>query len=400
MKFDMKNGSKIYCTRFKQNNQEYLSMIMPYDIIAKNSEVLVYGKHPQGYQREPESNHYNKIRDYILNNKDFILPTSLVLAVDKNQIENLINYSSSNFALDIKEFSANRKIFRIVDGQHRILGMKEAIKLKPALKSFCFNVIILVTKPNRRSIEMEVFYNINSKGKRLKVDLIELARFNYRILEKTLNEKEINEHISIQTAYYLNEKVNNSIWQNAIKIGIHDEEVIGLIGVNAFRESIAGIVDAYLKINDNNKYKTIEGEKLIEYSEKSANKVADFLHKAWNESVKDKWKYCFKKGETLMDHFLEPKEIFYHSKYYLQRTMGAKAINGILSNIVNGKERSEINGLTSASLKEFNRIIQASKVTSDDWEIGGTFSGYSSESGFKKVAQFIANKFPIPRTFR
>jgi DGQHR domain-containing protein len=400
MKDKMKDSLIFHCNRFMQNSQEYISLILPFHVIEKYSEVLVYGKHPQGYQREPEPNHYHKIRDYILNDKEFILPTSLVLAVDESDINKMIIGLKSEQKIDINNAPGKKKIFRIVDGQHRILGMREAIKDKPNLINFYFSVIILVTKPNKRSIEMEVFYYINSKGKRLKVDLIELARFNYRILEKNLKGKEINEHIAIQTSYYLNEITKDSIWKNAIKIGIHDEEVIGLIGVNAFRESIGGIVDAYLKIDENNKYINLKGEQLIEYSQKSASKIAEYLHKAWDKSVKDKWNYCFKKGDTVMDLFLEPKEIFYNAKFYLQRTMGAKAINGILSNIVNGRANDNIVGLSNASLKEFDRIIKSSKVSSDDWEVGGTFSGYSSESGFKKVSKFITNELPIPRTFK
>jgi len=385
---------------FKQNNQLYLSVVLPHEIIDNNSEVLVYGVNPAGYQREPEPTHYNKIKEYILNTKDFILPTSIVLAVDEEDVSSILSKNSSETLIKLKSTSTGRKIFRIVDGQHRIIAMREAIKQKKELKTFLFNVIILITKSNKRSIEMEVFYDINSKSKRLKVDLIELARFNYRILEKSFKEKEINEHIAIQSAYYLNEVIKDCVWNNAIKFGIHDEQVIGIIGVNAFRESISILVDTYLKVNENNKYKELKKEKLIEYTKEAAKTIAEFINKAWDISVKTKWEYCFKEGQTELDLFFEPKKIYYNQKFYIQRTMGAKAINSILASTVNIKSNNGVIGLGQEALNEFDRLIKKSDVTSDDWIVGGPFSGYSSESGFKKVSQFVMNTFPVQRNFK
>ncbi len=384
---------------FQQNSHRYLSVVLPHAFIDNNSEVLVYGIKPGGYQREPEPKHYNKIKDYIVKTKDFMLPTSIVLAVDEEDLKKVSGKNNSEISIDFRKISSSKKVFRIVDGQHRIIAMRQATKYKPELKHFLFNVIILVTKRSKRSIEMEVFYDINSKGKRLKVDLIELARFNYRILEKSLKEKEINEHIAIQTAYYLNEKIQNSVWNNAIKFGIHDEHVIGIIGVNAFRESISGIVDAFLNINEKGKYRGLDGEKLILYSNEAARRISEFVHKAWDDTVKNKWKFCFKEGYTELDLFYEPKKVYYNPKTYIQRTMGAKSINSILSSVVNGDIGNNIAGLNAAALKFFDSLIHASDVNNDDWNVGVTFGGYSSESGFKKVSQIIMNTLSKPKLF-
>lgn len=384
---------------FSQNNQKYISLLLPFKTIDSNSKVLIYGENPLGYQREPEPNHYNKIKKYILETKNFILPTSIVLAVDENEIKKVLNRELNILEFDDSKKGIEHKILRIVDGQHRIIAMREAIKSKPELENFLFNVIILIVKPDSRSVEMEIFYDINSKGKRLKVDLIELARFNYRIIEKRLNERELNEHIAIQTAYFLNEKIEKSVWSNAIKFGIHDEQTIGIIGVNAFRESIFGIVDAYIKINDNNRYLDLKGDDLILYSKEAALNIADFLHIVWNDIVKKKWEYCFKESEIVYDLFFEPKNIYYSNKYYIQRTMGAKSINNIVSNIVNGKTSDNIKGLNEESLKIIKTYISQSYINQDDWLVGGTFSGYSSESGFKKVIQFIMNISKPQRSF-
>ncbi len=384
---------------YKQNGQRYFNVVLPYDIIDTNSDVLVYGRNAGGYQRDAIPAHFNKIKDYILKTKDFILPTSIVLAVDEDDVSKILTKKGLNSFIRLNKKSKTKKIFRIVDGQHRIRAMREASKSNPKLSDFLFDVVILVTKSNKRSVEMEVFYDINLKGKRLKVDLIELARFNYRILEKSFKEREINEHISIQVAYYLNEKIENCVWNNAIKFGIHDDHVIGIIGVNAFRESISTIVDIFLKEDEKSKFKDLNGKELVLYTQKSARKIANFIHLAWDKSIKSKWKYCFKEGLIELDLYFEPKKVYYNQKYYMQRTMGAKAINSILGQAAGTKLKNRVIGLNNRALKIFDSWIKKSKITSDDWETGGTFGGYSSESGFKKVSQIILNTIPITRSF-
>src|SRR4051812_8113416 len=96
---------------------------MPFKCIDSFSQVLVYDVDPGGYQRKPESKHYNKIRDYILKeSKSFILPTSIVLGMD----DDILNKVVKNDQLVLDDSVNVDPIFRIVDGQHRIYGMREA----------------------------------------------------------------------------------------------------------------------------------------------------------------------------------------------------------------------------------------------------------------------------------
>ena len=88
--------------------------------------------------------------------------------------------------------------FRIVDGQHRILGMQKALEnihekdeIKK-LNEYPFNIITVVTDENNRSVELDIFIDINSKGKKVSTDLAELARYNYRIKEKSIENNIAN----------------------------------------------------------------------------------------------------------------------------------------------------------------------------------------------------------------
>ena len=73
--------------------------------------------------------------------------------------------------------------------------------------------------------------------------------------------------------------------------------------------------------------------------------------------------------------------------------------NSILSDIVNGYSNKDKIGLNAEALKIFNRHIKNSEVNNDDWNIGGVFSGFSSESGFKKVSQIVKGVMPKPRLY-
>ncbi len=366
---------------YKQNNYHFISTVLPFDLINSSSETLVYGKNLGGYQREPDGLHFNRIKNYILKDNKFLFPTSIILGVDSELIKSFIIVENGISYIDFSDIKS--KMFRIVDGQHRLRGLEEAAKTNPALKELPLSVNILCTPPNSKSLEMEIFGNINSKSKRIKVDLIELARYEYHIIEKSINSSEINEHLSIRVAFNLNENKDPlNVWENAIKFGIHDDEKIGIIGVNAFRESIKSIVSSYL-INNRGISSLQDGE-LIEKTKSASSEIEDFILQAW-KIVFEKWPSCFDISQEQIDFDLEIKKFHYKNNYYIQKTLGAKSINGLLGNIISENDDK----IDFSSLELFKAILSESDTVTTDWEIGNTFSGYSSESGFAKVAKII-----------
>ena len=374
---------------YNQNNFKLINTVLPYHAINDLSKVLVYGIDDGGYQREPDERHYSKIKTYI-SRDNFIFPTSIILGIDDDKVNKLINKVENQAYID---FSAihGEKLFRIVDGQHRLKGIEAALKDNQNLKELKLSVTIICTPQNSRSLEMEIFGTINSKSKRIKVDLIELARYDYRILENNIGVQEINEHISIEVAYLLNVNKNaDNKWFNAIKFGIHDEEKVGIIGVNAFRESLKPIVSLYLSSNTN--YFDLKGNDIIKYAKHSANEIQSFILKAWS-AVYEKWPKCFSDKSEELDFDMEIKEYYYRNNYYIQKTMGAKAINYLLGNIISTSSKK----LDVTSIEAFKTIIKSCEVITSDWEVGKTFSGYSSESGFQKVSKMIHCELKVPR---
>lgn len=372
--------------KYKQNDHELISTVLPFEIINESSKVLVYGQDQGGYQREPDLNHYSKITKYINEDKTFIFPTSIILGVDKNSIDKITSKDETKISINKKDFD----LFRIIDGQHRIKGIEKALIDYPELKDLMLNVTILITPQNKRSMEMEIFNTINSKSKRIKVDLIRLASFEYRILENNIKYSDLNEHISVQVAHYLNEdNSKRNKWLNAIKFGIHEEQKIGIIGVNAFIESIKKIVNRYLESKD---YKNLKGKELIDFSKESALSIKEFILDAW-AIVYEKWPDSFSSSYD-MEFDTEIKQFYYRNNYYIQKTLGTKAINYLLGNIVNESANSSLDG---KSLDKFSEFINTSHLLNKDWKLGETFSGYSSESAFNKVSKMITGELEIPR---
>lgn len=374
---------------FNHTNYKIITTVLPFNIIDKNSEVLVYGKSKGGYQREPDKKHYTKIKTYIKSN-DYVFPTSIILGIEEDKLEKIL-YEKDGVSY-LKFTSSEQPIFRIVDGQHRILGIKESIEFDKNINKLPLSVNIICTPTNRKSIEMEIFGIINSKGKRLRTDLIELAKYDYRLIEENIGFKDINSHIGINVAYSLNENLAiENVWQNSIKIGIHEEQKIGIISVIAFKESITSIINYYL--NYNQEYKNLDGDDLIKFTRISSKEIADFLVNAW-VIISQKWDKCFNEIDHQYDFDSEFKSFRYNSNYYIQKTIGVKSINYLLGDIIKHKYNSIFN---TKSLKDFEEVIYNSKLIDKDWLLGKTLSGYSSESGFGKVSQIIRNEIEFIR---
>lgn len=382
---------KIPIIKINQNDNNIFSAVIPFAILKTNSKALIYGKDPGGYQREPDERHFLKIKKYILETEKFSFPTAILLGLDFDLFQEI--YDDGYIQIDPESL---KPIFRIIDGQHRLRGILEASLERGELDYLELNTVIVVTNRNERSREMEIFHTVNSTTKRIKVDLIQLAKYEYQIIEGKLDFKDLNDHISMQVAKFLNED-KNSIWYNAIKFGIHDELKVGIIGVAAFMESISTIVNCYINSKD------LKKDDLIPFSRDIASHIKEFINGIWNEIIREKWYRCFKEDAiTLFDYDEEIKDFVYDSSYYIQKNLGAKSLNGLLGQVLNEAKKQSGQRTISLEFEELCKIkisdiIFRSRVMDTDWLIGKTFSGYSSESAYSKVGKMITGEIEVIR---
>ncbi|MCP2025750.1 DGQHR domain-containing protein [Flavobacterium sp. HSC-32F16] len=373
--------------KYKQSKYDLVSTVLPFGLTNRLSNTLIYGIDEGGYQRAQDEKHYLNIKKYI-ETKDFIFPNSIILAIDETRLKDIVKEDKGDGIVYFNFEKIDSQIFRVVDGQHRLLGLENALKNDSSLNDLGLQISIIITPENKRSIEMEIFSNINSKAKRLKTDLIELAKYDYRIIENKIGKSELTQHIAINTAYYLNEDFTiENVWQNAIKIDIHSEFKIGIIGVKAFSEAISGIILSY--INKHSKIvSTLENQELIDFSRNSAKEISNFIIESW-KIVNRKWPNAFLDPHKVIDIDSQYKSIVYNPSFYIQKTLGCKSINYIISDLLKNHFENTFN---SNVLSNFEEIIFKSRLNDYDWILGKTLSGISSESGFNKVSRIIKNE--------
>jgi DGQHR domain-containing protein len=373
--------------KYTQSNYPLISTVLPFKVINSTSRTLIYGIDEGGYQRKQDERHFQNIRRYI-ETENFVFPNSIILAIDEEELKSILSDEKDDFTyLNINKNTGY--LFRVVDGQHRLLGIENAIQNNQKLEEIMLQVSIIITPKNKRSIEMEIFSNINSKAKRLKTDLIELAKYDFRILEDRIGTKELNSHIAINTAFQLNENISeiNNVWQNAIKIDIHSDNKIGIIGVTAFIQSIQGIVSSYINVH-NSEIKLMEDRELIDFSKKASVEISNFIIASWNV-VKEKWPKAFLNPYKTLDIDSQYKSIIYDPNFYMQKTLGCKSINYLISDLLKEKHQNLFN---TSVINDFTRVINQCKLDVYDWKIGKTLSGISSESGFRKVTRILKNE--------
>lgn len=370
--------------KYKQQGQDFFSLILPLKIISQISTVLEYGKSEYGYQRAVNPKHLKEIKRSIDNflskpvdNLSLVSPTSIILGINRSDYEKL-NITEIEDILKI-ELTGADNFFRIIDGQHRIEAFKSMNDSR--LDDYLFNVIVLVVEDKKRIIEVKTFSDINSKAKPLKMDLTILAEYNYEILEQA-NNLEFEKHLAIKIAYYLNDISDGSnIWLNGIKFDVNATKSLGIIGFKTFYESIKPICKKYIVANNLN-FENKNYDNKIKLIDQEAKKIAEQLILPYWNLISLKWEECFYKNFIFYNN--EDYTIFYDTNYYIQSTMGVKALHLLLKESLDNN-----NNDFALTLKNLKHVLGNSNIKSYDWKKGGRFSGLSSEAGFKKIIELI-----------
>lgn len=355
---------KTIVMEYTQSEIKILSTILNSKTLNEIARVLEYSSNEKwGYQRKLKMDHVNSILKYLKEEKNHLFPTSIILALSEKDFNNIekkyfIDKNSQIYEIDLKGLD-----FHIVDGQHRLEALKKSNN------NIDLSTLILIVPEKERQIEVDVFTTINSKAKRIPIDLAELAKYKYILLSEEEEKQELNiddsiDYVSMKIAIDLN--ISESVWKKGIKVDINDEFNEGIVGISAFKKTIKNIVNVSLKdlFEKNPKMS-------IDQLDTEANKIKDFLISIW-QICYDKWLYCFEKSE----------DKYYSKDYYIQKTLGISVIHGLLKEVFNIED-------FNLSTKYFKELLDRSNVKAEDWKVGGKMSGYSSESGFEKIRKFI-----------
>lgn len=204
----------------------------------------------KGYQRLLNKSRAKKLCDYIVGGqatKDAFLPTSIFMATDKTIP---FNPSNNTIEIDIRDMCP----FNIVDGQHRVEGLKMAAEKDPRVLEFEVPVNIainlseieqmchfLIVNTTQKSVEEGVAQRIRARLTRaIGVDNTpHLPKWIMSSVQKGEDEK------ALQFVDFLND-APSSPWKDKIKMA-NDEASDGSINQKSFVKAIK----KYVLVADN-----------------------------------------------------------------------------------------------------------------------------------------------------
>lgn len=379
--------NKIFGIKYMQEGQWYISMVLPMKYIIDNSTVLVYGEDEEyGYQRAPRKLHYGKIAKQLLEKeKRSVSPNSVILGINEEDFEKKLHVCNqqdcgNQILLELELLHDNNLKYRIIDGQHRVKGFEEAIKKCEndsfkceQLEQFCVNVIIMLLEKEHRLPEVYAFSDINSKAKPLKMDLTILAEYQY-LLKEQPKDINVENFLATRVIMLLNGGEKCKYWTNGIIIDVNSSSRVGCVGFKSFLESILPICRRKLEDYGLDNLSESFKEK-CETIYCLADEIYCQLAECWN-LVFEKWPVAREQWITEGD---ENILTYYNKEFYLQRTMGAFAINRL---IVESIKKNN-------SIEQFKEIIELCDLTEKDWSIDGQFAGISSLSGASKIRDAV-----------
>lgn len=368
-----------YQTRYLSFQQDgavfYLFKMAAKDLLEMSNVSRYDSDAREGYQRPPYREHVRKIASYLKDQSPAVLPTAILAAISPVQIE----------LAAPDELLLHNKI-RIVDGQHRILGLRELengyneagrARYDKLLETYEFPVILMAEQQMENgeysAMEVEAFININSKGKKVKTDLAETLRAE--MFQKT--ERNTAEYLALNTETELNVASNishrlakdpNSLWYQ--KIILADEaERKKPISVSAFTKAIRPIVQLRLSLLQ------VDGQILSDALDEEEAMITGYVERVWR-AVCRKWPKCF---------WQDGQEC--NESYNICKGIGVFPIYMLYTECI-----SAYDGELDPGLSMFINIINESRVSEADWLVGGTFTGMSSSQAIKKIVRYLKNE--------
>ena len=195
----------------------------------------------KGYQRLLNKGRAKKLAEYVVTGqetKDAFLPTSIFIATDKNIA---FNPTNNTIEIDIDEIGP----FNVVDGQHRVEGLKMAAEKDSRVLEFEVPVNIainlsemeqmchfLIVNTTQKSVEEGVAQRIRARlTKAMGVaDTPNLPKWIFKSVQKGEDEK------ALQYVDFLNYE-SGSPWKNKIKMA-NDDNSDGSISQTSFVTAI------------------------------------------------------------------------------------------------------------------------------------------------------------------
>ncbi|HLF79945.1 MAG TPA: DGQHR domain-containing protein [Dehalococcoidia bacterium] len=320
----------------------------------------------QGYQRAPLDEHYRTIGGFLRSNPRALMPSSALLSARERET-GALNFTQkattgqTEFGeLEIEDW----RQFSIIDYQHRWRGFMYAIEVLGAdeLKEFVIPVTIIADIS--RADEIEQFYLINSKQKRIDTDLA-LA-----LLQTLASEAELPRLLNLVGAgkrYRIRAtrltfrlaEMNLAPWGGRI-MQPHDlPQPGGVLAVKSFVDSLAPVLST----------RSLTGRL-------SDDELLTVLIDFWSALAR-----------IVPVAFQEPEN------HQIQRTVGTFAFNLLFTRDI--YPRARVRGdTTTQGFEQLLRHIDPRYLTAEFWKTGGPARVYVGSSGWRDLRDLMRMTLP------
>lgn len=314
----------------------------------------------QGYQREPKASRLRRIAKFMLGK---LYPTNLFpTAVLMNSRERL-SFREDGDDIGTLSIRPDDELW-IVDGQHRVGGLKHAIEDMEAAELGEFPLPVVIMEGLDKYKEMLQFYVINTEQKKIRTDLAN------RLLQQQAKETEGFKSLLEQgvewkvRATAVTDKLNvdrKSIWAGRIQAPNQKKNPNHIMKEISFSTSLKPVV---------------AGSSLL--SKLHVDQVAELLGRYW-EAL----------NELMPDAFKNPE------KYVIQKTPGVFSLHSVFP-LVFELVRQESDTLSLDAFKSVLRPMAEADDGAEFWESDNEDGAaqYGSMKGFRILANHLENSLP------
>lgn len=375
-KLDFKIPSLRIHQREKSNQSVYLSKIKAKEFGVRPDERFkidyyerIPGKKDKGYQRLLTDNAVDKIKDFIIRETRYpLLPTAIL--------------ANSRTPLDFKEIRDGfgtlhiKDLLYIIDGQHRFEAWKSMME-SPALMDewgdYEFPLVILSNFKEYQEIEQ--FYVINSRQKRIKTDLAQRHLIELAKREETselVPQRSYWQLYATKIVDILNEQLDG-IWNGKIILPSDQKDLrkAKIISQNSFVSSLKPFFPSKGAVFDISS-KPPDGARLEDWAKLIA-KFWDVVASVYPEAVKNYHDYSLMKTVGVFSFHL-----FFQKELSRTEKADKSEVFGKIKNL-----------LEKAALEGFPLSFWRSKVPEYIKEQGKYAGGYSSSAGHNRIAAGI-----------
>lgn len=313
----------------------------------------------KGFQREPVQKRIKKMALKFKNNTDLLLPTSILLG-----LRGKVNYSNGKISIP-----ENCLPLSIIDGQHRIFALKEAVEKNEAEHLLNIHLPVVILDETNQKEEMIQFYQINSTQKKIDSSLIQsiIALLKDEISISLIDTPKIS-YTLIEVTKSL-AKESDSPWYGHIYLAGDTKSSSHLVTQASFTSSLAPIFKPGSPLAD-------------EYGQIAVNKAVKALKIYW-EAIGDLYPEANKNKKKYSIYKVNPGITAFHTiAPHVFRIAAASFSKKKIVDVF----KEAFSNITDSEWEDVGDVTF--------WRVGSRAGSYGGKGGAKKISDAIITALP------